>query len=157
MGRVVRAICVSFLAVIAVSVAAHAGMPRGAVVSADEQDADTATGVTIARGNAEIAIEAQRIRGRADTIEITPSKNEIQFKGHALITIGDERYESEAVTCSLDFNRCASVDGQSPTTAASSSVDAAASSNADAGGLQPLPPAAGLGIGAAGSDATTKP
>lgn len=84
-----------------------AGMPRGAELLADEQDADPGSGVTTARGNAEIRIEAYRILGRADRIDINPGRNEVQFSGHALITIGDARYESEQVTCSLDFEQCA--------------------------------------------------
>ena len=94
--------------------AAHAGIPRGAVLTADEQDADETTGVTIARGNAEIAIEPQRILGRADQIELNPATNEIQFKGRAVLTVGRERYESDAVTCTLDFYKCATAaSGQS--------------------------------------------
>lgn len=90
---------------------AEAGMPRGAELSADEQDADPATGVTTARGNAEIRITAYRILGRADVIELNPGRKEILFSGHALITVGDARYESERVTCSIDFNSCVAVAG----------------------------------------------
>lgn len=85
---------------------ADAGMPRGAELSADEQDADPTTGVTTARGNAEIRITAYKILGRADVIELNPGRKEILFSGHALITVGDARYESERVTCSIDFNSC---------------------------------------------------
>ncbi len=99
--------CIVGIAVIAT--AAHAGLPRGAILTADEQDADTATGITIARGNAEIAIERQRILGRADQIEINPAGNEIRFNGRAVLTVGGERYESDVVTCTLDFNKCAAV------------------------------------------------
>lgn len=90
---------------------AEAGMPRGAELSADEQDADPATGVTTARGNAEIRITAYKILGRADVIELNPGRKEILFSGHALITVGDARYESERVTCSIDFNSCVAVAG----------------------------------------------
>lgn len=86
---------------------ATAGMPRGAELSANEQDADPETGVTTARGNAELRIDGYRILGRADRIDVDPGRNEIQFSGHALITVGDERYESEQVKCSLDFETCA--------------------------------------------------
>lgn len=88
---------------------AEAGMPRGAELSADEQDADPTTGVTTARGNAEIRISAYQILGRADVIELNPGRKEILFSGHALITVGDARYESERVTCSIDFNSCVAV------------------------------------------------
>lgn len=102
-------IAVLSAAAFAVSVNAHAGMPRGAELMADEQDADPATGVTTARGNAEIRIESYRILGRADRIDVDPGRNEIQFTGHALITVGDARYESDQVTCTLDFEKCAPV------------------------------------------------
>lgn len=88
---------------------AIAGMPRGAELSANEQDADPETGVTTALGNAELRIDGYRILGRADRIDVDPGRNEIQFTGHALITIGDARYESEQVRCSLDFETCAAL------------------------------------------------
>lgn len=99
---------------LALPLSALAGMPRGAELMADEQDADPATGITIARGNAEIRIEAYRILGRADRIDVDPGRNEIQFSGHALITVGDARFESELVTCSLDFEKCAAVTPPAP-------------------------------------------
>ena len=85
---------------------AHAGIPRGLTLMADEQDADAATGITIARGNAEIAVENKSIRGRADQIELNPVSNQIQFTGRAALTIGRQHYESDAVTCTLDFDKC---------------------------------------------------
>ena len=102
-------IAVLSAAAFAVSVNANAGMPRGAELMADEQDADPATGVTTARGNAEIRIESYRILGRVDRIDVDPGRNEIQFTGHALITVGEARYESDRVTCTLDFEKCAPV------------------------------------------------
>ena len=91
---------------------AHAGLPRGAVLTADEQDADPETGVTIARGNAEIRFDKQPISGRADSIELNPASNQILFKGRAVLNVGREHYESDAVTCGLDFSKCTS--GASP-------------------------------------------
>lgn len=118
----------------AVAANCYAGMPRGAELSADEQDADPDTGVTLAKGNAEIRIDAYRILGRADQIELNPARKEIQFIGHALITVGGNRYESERVTCAIDFNTCAVVTEAAP----------AASSNA-ATSIQSAPPPAGVG------------
>ena len=92
---------------------AFAGVPRGLVLSADEQDADDTTGITIARGNAEVAIAAYAILGHADVIELRPQLNEILFKGRAVLTVGHKYYENETVTCTLDFSRCtASAEGQ---------------------------------------------
>lgn len=88
---------------------AEAGIPRGVILTADEQEADTATGVTIARGNAEISVDKRPILGHADVIELNPGKNQIQFKGRAVLTVGHARYDSSAVTCSLDFDKCAAV------------------------------------------------
>lgn len=90
-----------------VAVPADAGLPRGAMLVADEQDADADTGVTIARGNAEISIEKQRIVGRADSIELRPATKDIVFKGRARVTVGSDTYEGEVVTCTSDFSRCA--------------------------------------------------
>lgn len=117
--------------VFAMPLSASAGMPRGAELMADEQDADPATGVTIARGNAEIRVDSYRILGRADRIDVDPGRNQIQFTGHALITVGDARYESEQVTCSLDFEKCAAV---TPTAAPASEA-----------AVQAWPPPAGSG------------
>ena len=97
------------VSVFALSLSAVAGMPRGAELMADEQDADPVSGVTTARGNAEIRIDGYRIRGRADLINVDPGRNQVQFSGHALITVGDARYESDQVTCSLDFETCTEV------------------------------------------------
>ena len=138
MHRVLNCFVAIFVAAFASS--AHAGMPRGAVLSADEQDADATSGVTTAAGNAEIRIEAYRIVGRADRIELNPVRNEIQFTGHALITVRDERYESDAVTCSLDFNTCAVIQP-------SQSI-ANENATATAPALQAMPPPSGVGAAA---------
>lgn len=96
---------------------AVAGIPRGMTLLADEQIADEATGITIARGNAEIASENRAIVGRADEIALNPAANEIVLKGRAMLTVGRKRYESDAVTCSLDFVRCTPLSGdQAPGT-----------------------------------------
>jgi hypothetical protein len=97
------------LAALAFAETTEAGIPRGVVLIADEQDADAATGITIARGNAEIKIEKQPIAGRADSIELNPVRNEIIFKGHTLVTVNRDRYEGAAVTCALDFSKCAAM------------------------------------------------
>ena len=60
---------------------AQAGIPRGAILSADEQDADAATGITIAHGNAEIKIEKMSILGRAQSIELNPVSNQNSIQG----------------------------------------------------------------------------
>ncbi len=140
MGRVLGRGLVYVIVALAAMPLAYAGMPRGAIVSADEQDANAETGVTIARGNAEISIEKSRILGRADTIEINPAAKKIQFNGRAVVTMGAERYQGEAVTCSLDFNRCAN--GETASTAPESGVVHAQPSQ------QSLPPPAALGADA---------
>lgn len=139
-------IAVLSAAAFAVSLSANAGMPRGAELMADEQDADPATGVTTARGNAEIRIEAYRILGRADRIDVDPGRNEIQFTGHALITVGDARYESDQVTCSLDFQKCAPVMGELVTPAPATTMpDATAAQALPEVAPQNWPPPAGSG------------
>ena len=106
MVRIARVVFVAAVSLVAFAPLAHAGLPRGAMLSADEQDADETTGVTIARGHAEISIAAQRIFGHADTIELRPRGNQIVFKGGAQLRVGSARYEGEAVTCTLDFFKC---------------------------------------------------
>jgi hypothetical protein len=133
-ARVFGRVLFIFVAALAIPFCAYAGMPRGAMISADEQDADAETGVTVAHGNAEISVEKSRILGRADSIEINPGKNQILFRGRAIVTVGAERFESDAVTCSLDFNKCA------PFIAQSVSAMPVASPPPQA-----LPPPAGLG------------
>lgn len=132
--------------------AASAGIPRGAIVMADEQDADPATGVTSARGNAEIRIETHHIEGRADAIEINPARNEIRFTGNAHVTVRSERYDNDRVTCTLDFTACRLSVDEIPPTAASDERGAAAG-NTSASVTQPpeaqtLPPPSALGAAA---------
>jgi hypothetical protein len=116
------------LALLAMVPGAHAGIPRGVILIADEQDGDAATGITIARGNAELSVEKRAIHGRADVIELNPVRNEIQFKGRANLTVGRAHYDSDAVTCTLDFDKCAnaSTDAQVLPVPTATSADAAA-------------------------------
>jgi hypothetical protein len=86
---------------------ATAGIPRGLVLIASEQDADVETGITIARGNAEISISQRAVLGNADSIELNPVAQKILFKGHAVVTVGRARYASDLITCTLDFYSCA--------------------------------------------------
>lgn len=90
------------------STGAHAGMPRGAVLSADEQNGDETTGSTIARGNAEIMVPDYAVNGKADVIELWPKRNEILLKGRADLTVGRRHYASDTLVCTLDFDRCTS-------------------------------------------------
>lgn len=92
------------------TLAAYAGLPRDVELSADEQLADEATGVTIARGNAVLTVRERQIAGQADVIELRPKLNEILFKGRAKLNVGHFLYESDTVSCTLDFIRCASVE-----------------------------------------------
>lgn len=131
---------------------ANAGMPRGAMLSADEQDADPATGITIARGNAEITVEKSRIFGRADVIEVRPATNEIKLKGRAFISVGDDRHRSDAVTCTLDFNTCANAEAMTATPSIPSGLSPPAATATNAAQPprfdQPLQTPAGLGADA---------
>lgn len=99
------AVEISFLA----SAAARAGVPRDMILAANEQTADDKTGVTIARGNAEIVAAAHRIRGTADVIEVRPKINEILFKGRVMLTVGTRSYSSDTVICTLDFIACSAI------------------------------------------------
>jgi LptA/(LptD N-terminal domain) LPS transport protein len=105
-GRVKSIAGLSVIAVLAGVPLAQAGIPRGAILIADEQDADPETGVTIARGNAEIKFDKQPIAGHADSIELNPASNQIVFKGRAVLSVGRDHFESETVTCGLDFSKC---------------------------------------------------
>jgi lipopolysaccharide export system protein LptA len=108
-----RAVLVSFSVVagfVLLTGQVNAGIPRGVMLSADEQSADETTGVTIARGNAELTVEKQPIRARADVIELRPKSNEILLKGRADLSVGSDRYRSDTVTCTLDFSRCLAVE-----------------------------------------------
>ncbi len=91
-----------------------AGVPRGLTLAADEQIADETTGVTIARGNAELNVEKFQIRGTADSIEVRPKIDEILFSGRAVVRIGGETYQSDKVSCTLNFTRCAAVNADQP-------------------------------------------
>jgi hypothetical protein len=102
---------------------AYAGVPRGVVLIASEQDADPETGITIARGNAEISVAQRAVAGAADTIELNPVAQKILFKGHAVVTVGRARYASEIITCTLDFYSCApSPEAQAAPVAADAAV-----------------------------------
>jgi hypothetical protein len=108
-------------------------LPSGAVLMADEQDGDAATGITTAHGHAELWVEKKSILGRADTIELNPASNQIRFKGRAVVTVGRQRYESDAVICTLDFDRCgAATDSQALPAPAASGVSSGPPSNAAA-------------------------
>lgn len=98
------------LAVAASASPACAGIPRGLMLIGDEQAGDETTGVTIARGHAELLVEKQPIHATADVIELHPKTNEILFKGRASLSVGPRTYQSDTVTCTLDFSRCATVE-----------------------------------------------
>lgn len=150
MGRVFGRGLAGVIALLAaLPLAAHAGMPRGAIVSADEQDADPETGITIARGNAAISVEKLRILARADAIEINPAAKQIHFKGRALVTVGAQRYQGETVACTLDFNTCATGDAVAPAAPASALGVSSTNVAATQPSQQPLPPPAALGADAA--------
>ncbi|MEQ1651284.1 MAG: hypothetical protein ABL897_02220 [Hyphomicrobium sp.] len=152
MGRAFSVGVVCGLGVLAGMPLANAGMPRGAMLIADEQDADPATGTTIARGNAEITVEKSRIFGRADVIEVRPAANEIKLKGRAFISVGDEHYQSDAVTCTLDFNTCTNADAMiaKPSILSGANPPVAATTNEALPPAldQPLQAPAGLGADA---------
>lgn len=105
-----------------VPAAARAGLPTDVVLSASEQDADDAMGLTIAKGDAEIVAAGRDIRGRADVIEVWGKGNKVVFRGSVVLTVGKKRYEGATVTCALDFYTCAAIDD----VASSSSVGMAA-------------------------------
>ena len=107
---VLRKTSIALASFVALSGAALAGVPRGVTISADEQTGDDVTGVTIARGNAELTVEKQPIHAKADVIELRPKSNEILLKGRADLSVGSKRYLSDTVTCTLDFTRCLSVE-----------------------------------------------
>ncbi len=104
---------------------AHSGVPRDVMLSADEQIADEKTGITIARGNAELTVASHRIRGTADVIEVRPKLNEILFKGRANISVKAQSYVSDTVACTLDFTRCTPVAGDQDLPPLPASVSAA--------------------------------
>ncbi len=106
-GLVVRRAALALCMLAATTATAVAKLPRGAILSANEQTGDETSGSTIARGNAEIAIPDFQISGRADVIELWPKRNQILLKGRAIVNVGAERFESDTVVCTLDFDRCA--------------------------------------------------
>jgi hypothetical protein len=94
--------------------AVEAGVPRGLMLLADEQSGDETTGVTIARGNAELIVEKRPIRGKADVIELHPKSNEVLLKGRATLAVGNDRYSNDMVICTLDFSHCTGVEPDQP-------------------------------------------
>ena len=104
--RISCAVLVAGLAIIAPVTNAVAGVPRGVMLVANEQIADMTTGTTLARGDAEITVAGRPISGKADQIEVRPNLNEILFTGSARVIVGSDHYESEVVSCTLDFSRC---------------------------------------------------
>ena len=125
MGRLSHGIFVNFTFAVIVATSAGAGIPRGLMLMGDEQNGDESTGVTVARGHAEVSVEKQPIHGKADVIELRPKTNEILFKGRADLTIGREHYVSDTVTCTLDFSHCATVEYDQPLPDAPGGVTAA--------------------------------
>jgi hypothetical protein len=112
-----RMIKLALLVLLTVGGSAHsslAGIPRGLTLAAAEQIADEATGETIARGNAELNVEKYLIRGTADTIEVRPKIDEILFVGSAVVKVGEATYQSDKVSCTLNFARCAAVSADQP-------------------------------------------
>ena len=106
---------------------AVAGIPRGLMLIGDEQTGDETSGVTIARGHAEVSVEKQPIKGTADVIELRPKTNEILLKGRANLVVGQKKFASDTVTCTLDFSRCAGVDYDQPLPDAPGGITAAIS------------------------------
>ncbi|MFN0219691.1 MAG: hypothetical protein ACKVP4_12855 [Hyphomicrobium sp.] len=117
MSRHWATIAIALLSTLVSASATLAGLPRGAVLTADEQSGDAATGATIAHGNAEITIPAFAIIGRAETIAIEPRSNQIRFSGAATVLVGARRYDSPSITCSLDFETCDASSADQPVTA----------------------------------------
>jgi LptA/(LptD N-terminal domain) LPS transport protein len=93
-GRLTSIAGLSLIIALAGIPLAQAGIPRGAILIADEQDADPETGVTIARGNAEIKFDKQPIAGHADSIELNPASNQIVFKGRAVLSVGRDHFKA---------------------------------------------------------------
>jgi lipopolysaccharide export system protein LptA len=55
-------------------------------------------------------VEKRPIHARADVIELRPKSNEILLKGRADLVVGNTRYQSDTVTCTLDFAHCLGVE-----------------------------------------------
>ena len=114
MRRIDQCIVLALFAIGGHSVVSLAGVPSGLTLAADEQIADETTGETIARGNAELNVEKHLIRGTADTIEVRPKIDEVLFVGRAVVKVGRETYQSDKVSCTLNFARCAAVNADQP-------------------------------------------
>lgn len=113
-----RRIIVAAILAVAVAVSGThvslAGVPRGLSLAADEQIADEVSGETIARGNAELTVEKFHIRGTADTIEVRPKIDEVLFVGRAVVKVGRKTFQSDKVSCTLNFARCTAVSADQP-------------------------------------------
>ncbi len=114
MRRIDQCIVLALFALGSGSFVSLAGVPSGLTLAADEQFADETSGETIARGNAELNVEKHLIRGTADTIEVRPKIDEVLFVGRAVVKIGPETYQSDKVSCTLNFARCAAVNADQP-------------------------------------------
>ncbi len=109
-ATIVLALCACFTG----AAVTRAGVPQGLTLAANEQIADETTGETIARGNAELNVDKHRIRGTADTIEVRPKIDEILFVGRAVVQVGKHKYQSDKVSCTLNFARCTAVNADQP-------------------------------------------
>ena len=127
MGQAFRGISTVLLLSAMMAASAVAGIPRGLMLIGDEQTGDETSGVTIARGHAEVSVEKQPIKGTADVIELRPKTNEILLKGRANLVVGQQKFASDTVTCTLDFSRCAGVDYDQPLPDAPGGITAAIS------------------------------
>ena len=114
MRRIDQCIVLALFALGSGSFVSLAGVPSGLTLAADEQIADETSGETIARGNAELNVEKHLIRGTADTIEVRPKIDEVLFVGRAVVKIGRETYQSDKVSCTLNFARCTAVSADQP-------------------------------------------
>lgn len=114
MRRIGLCLVMALIAVGSGSFMSVAGVPLGLSLAADEQIADETSGETIARGNAELNVEKHMIRGTADTIEVRPKIDEVLFVGRAVVKVGRETYQSDKVSCTLNFARCAAVNADQP-------------------------------------------
>ncbi len=114
MGQSGRRVIITLVFAMIATASAHGGIPRGLTLMGDEQTGDETTGLTIARGRAEVIVEKQPIRGTADVIELRPKSNEILLKGRVNLAVGKDHFVGDTVTCTLDFSRCAAVDYDQP-------------------------------------------
>ena len=114
MRRIIGATILAVAVAVSGAPMSVAGVPRGLSLAADEQIADEVSGETIARGNAELNVEKYQIRGTADQIEVRPKINEVLFVGRAVVKVGRETYQSDKVSCTLNFARCTAVSADQP-------------------------------------------